>query len=88
MPLRGNETDLPDAFVTTADLSPHEHLVMQAALQAHVDSSISKTVNCPEDITFEDFSNVYMEAWELGLKGCTTYRPNEITGSVLSETVG
>ena len=82
----GNETDLPDAFVTTADLSPHEHLVMQAALQAHVDSSISKTVNCPEDISFEDFSNVYMEAWELGLKGCTTYRPNEITGSVLSET--
>ncbi len=82
----GDETDLPDAFVTTADLSPHEHLVMQAALQAHVDSSISKTVNCPEDISFEDFSNVYMQAWELGLKGCTTYRPNEITGSVLSET--
>ena len=84
--LRGDETDLPDAFITTAGLSPHDHLVMQAALQAHVDSSISKTVNCPEDISFSDFSDVYMQAWELGLKGCTTYRPNDITGSVLSET--
>lgn len=83
--LRGKQAELPDAFVTTADLSPHDHLVMQAALQAHVDSSISKTVNCPEDISFEDFSDVYLEAWELGLKGCTTYRPNDITGSVLSE---
>ena len=84
--MRGDDTELPDAFVTTADLSPHDHLVMQAALQAHVDSSISKTVNCPQTISFEDFSNVYLEAWELGLKGCTTYRPNDITGSVLSET--
>ena len=83
--LRGDDADLPDAFITTAELSPHDHLVMQAALQAHVDSSISKTVNCPEDISFEDFSNVYLQAWELGLKGCTTYRPNDITGSVLSE---
>jgi ribonucleoside-diphosphate reductase alpha chain len=84
--MRGDDTELPDAFVTTADLSPHDHLVMQAALQDHVDSSISKTVNCPQTISFEDFSNIYLEAWELGLKGCTTYRPNDITGSVLSET--
>ena len=82
----GDDANLPDAFVTTADLSPHDHLVMQAALQAHVDSSISKTVNCPMGISFDDFSNVYLEAWELGLKGCTTYRPNNVTGSVLSET--
>ncbi|MGI9512193.1 MAG: adenosylcobalamin-dependent ribonucleoside-diphosphate reductase [Anderseniella sp.] len=84
--VRGDDAQLPDAFVTTADLTPRDHLVMQAALQAHVDSSISKTVNCPQDISFEDFSDVYMEAWDLGLKGCTTYRPNEITGSVLSDT--
>ncbi len=82
--LHGEETALPEAFVTTAELTPHDHLVMQAALQAHVDSSISKTVNCPENISFEDFKQVYLEAWDLGLKGCTTYRPNDITGSVLS----
>ena len=84
----GDDANLPAAFVTTADLTPHDHLVMQAALQAHVDSSISKTVNCPETISFDDFSNVYLQAWELGLKGCTTYRPNEITGSVLSQASG
>jgi len=86
--LGGDDANLPEALVTSADLTPHDHLVMQAALQAHVDSSISKTVNCPETISFNDFSNVYLEAWELGLKGCTTYRPNEITGSVLSQASG
>lgn len=57
---------------------------MQAAAQKWVDSSISKTVNCPEDISFEDFKEVYALAYRLGCKGCTTYRPNEVTGSVLS----
>jgi ribonucleoside-diphosphate reductase alpha chain len=57
---------------------------MQAAAQRWVDSSISKTINCPEDISFDDFKNVYLQAWELGCKGCTTYRPNDVTGSVLS----
>jgi ribonucleoside-diphosphate reductase alpha chain len=57
---------------------------MQAAAQKWVDSSISKTINCPEDISFEDFKEVYLEAWETGCKGCTTYRPNDVTGSVLS----
>jgi ribonucleoside-diphosphate reductase alpha chain len=84
--LHGEEAALPDSFATVADLTPHDHLVMQAALQTHVDSSISKTVNCPEDISFDDFKDVYREAWNLGLKGCTTYRPNEVTGSVLSGT--
>ena len=51
---------------------------------AHVDSAISKTINCPEDISFADFKDVYLEAHALGLKGCTTYRPNPVTGSVLS----
>ena len=57
---------------------------MQAAAQKWVDSSISKTINCPEDISFEAFKDVYMQAWDMGCKGCTTYRPNEVTGSVLS----
>ncbi|MGE3872610.1 MAG: adenosylcobalamin-dependent ribonucleoside-diphosphate reductase [Parvibaculaceae bacterium] len=78
------EAPLPPAFVTTGDLSPHEHLVMQAAIQPHVDSSISKTINCPPDLSFEAFKAVYLEAYERGLKGCTTFRPNEVTGSVLS----
>ncbi len=80
----GDETALPNNFVTTQDLSPREHLVMQAALQKHVDSSISKTINCPEDISFDEFRSVYEQAYDLGLKGCTTYRPNDVTGSVLS----
>jgi ribonucleoside-diphosphate reductase alpha chain len=56
---------------------------MQAAAQKWVDSSISKTINCPEDIPFSDFQDVYLKAWEMGCKGCTTYRPNDVTGSVL-----
>lgn len=56
---------------------------MQAAAQRWIDSSISKTINCPEDMPFEDFQQVYMKAFKTGCKGCTTYRPNAITGSVL-----
>jgi len=62
--------------------------MMQAAVQRHVDSSISKTVNIPETFPFEAFKSVYGEAYDLGLKGCTTYRPNAVTGSVLSEPSG
>lgn len=75
---------LPEQFVTAQTLSPSAHVVMQAAAQKWVDSSISKTVNCPEDISFADFKEVYWRAYEMGCKGCTTYRPNEVTGSVLS----
>lgn len=82
--INGEGTPMPDYCVTTADLTPSEHIKMQAAVQKHVDSSISKTVNVPEDIPFEEFSNVYMEAYDSGCKGCTTYRPNEITGSILT----
>ena len=71
-------------MATAQDLSPHHHIVMQAAAQKWIDSSISKTVNVPEDIPFEEFKEVYMQAYEMGCKGCTTYRPNEVTGSVLS----
>jgi ribonucleoside-diphosphate reductase alpha chain len=80
----GQDTELPDTFVTAQTLAPSDHLRMQAALQRHVDSSISKTINCPATIAFDDFKAVYQEAYDLGLKGCTTYRPNPITGAVLS----
>jgi len=80
------DRDLPDYFVNAQTLSPLEHVRMQAAAQKWVDSSISKTINCPEDISFEDFKDVYMAAWDQGCKGCTTYRPNDVTGSVLSVT--
>ena len=79
----GEDAALPDYFVNSQDLSPHDHLVMQAAVQKYIDSSISKTINCPENIAFEDFKDVYMQAYDLNCKGCTTYRPNEITGAVL-----
>ncbi|MEY8827401.1 adenosylcobalamin-dependent ribonucleoside-diphosphate reductase [Sedimentitalea sp. XS_ASV28] len=75
---------LPDYFVNAQTLSPADHVRMQAAAQKWVDSSISKTINCPEDISFDAFKDVYMQAWDSGCKGCTTYRPNEVTGSVLS----
>ncbi|KMW60024.1 Ribonucleotide reductase of class II (coenzyme B12-dependent) [Candidatus Rhodobacter oscarellae] len=78
------EKELPDYFVNAQTLAPLAHVRMQAAAQKWVDSSISKTINCPEDISFEAFKDVYMEAYETGCKGCTTYRPNEVTGSVLS----
>ncbi|MCP5081600.1 MAG: adenosylcobalamin-dependent ribonucleoside-diphosphate reductase [Alphaproteobacteria bacterium] len=84
----GADAELPDYFVTAQDLTPADHITMQAAMQPHVDSSISKTVNVPETISFEDFREVYARAYESGLKGCTTYRPNEITGSVLSVSDG
>lgn len=80
----GEGVALPPAFVTAGDLDPHGHLAMQAALQPYVDSAISKTINCPEDISFDAFRDIYAEAYRLGLKGCTTYRPNPVTGAVLT----
>ncbi len=78
------DAPLPDYFVNAQTLAPLDHVKMQAAAQKWVDSSISKTINCPEDISFDAFKDVYMEAWDSGCKGCTTYRPNAVTGSVLS----
>jgi ribonucleoside-diphosphate reductase alpha chain len=77
------DTPLPDYFVNAQTLAPLDHVRMQAAAQKWIDSSISKTINCPEDIAFDDFKEVYMAAWDQGCKGCTTYRPNDVTGSVL-----
>jgi len=79
----GADAPLPDYFVTAQDLAPGDHVVMQAAVQKYIDSSISKTINVPEDIGFDAFSAVYMQAYDMGCKGCTTYRPNAVTGSVL-----
>jgi ribonucleoside-diphosphate reductase alpha chain len=76
----------PPHLVTVDDLSADDHLRMQAALQPFVDSSISKTINVPADFAFEDFVSVYETAFALGLKGCTTFRPNQVTGSILSRS--
>jgi ribonucleoside-diphosphate reductase alpha chain len=78
------DAPLPDHFVNAQTLPPLDHVRMQAAAQRWVDSSISKTINCPVDISFDAFKEVYMAAWDQGCKGCTTYRPNEVTGSVLT----
>jgi len=82
--LKGADAPLPDAFVSAQTLTPMDHLRMQAAAQGLVDSSISKTINCPEDIGFDAFADVYVQGFKMGCKGLTTYRPNAITGSVLS----
>ena len=80
----GADAKLPGYFVNAQTLAPADHVKMQAAAQKWIDSSISKTINCPEDISFDEFKEVYMQAWDQGCKGCTTYRPNDVTGSVLT----
>ena len=81
--LKGNEAPPPDIFVDAQTLTPADHLAMQAAAQDYVDSSISKTINLPRDISFDAFKGVYEEAYAQNCKGCTTYRPNDVTGAVL-----
>ncbi|MZR29953.1 adenosylcobalamin-dependent ribonucleoside-diphosphate reductase [Sneathiella litorea] len=81
--LKGADTPLPDYFVDAQVLTPPDHVRMQAVVQEYIDSSISKTINCPEDISFENFKDIYLQAYEQGCKGCTTYRPNDVTGAVL-----
>ena len=78
------DAPLPEYFVNAQLLAPIDHVKMQAAAQKWVDSSISKTINCPEDISFDAFKDIYLSAWDMGCKGCTTYRPNDVTGSVLT----
>lgn len=77
------DKELTEAFVDTSQLNPHDHLVMQAAAQKYIDSSISKTINCREDIPFDEFQDIYRLAYETGCKGCTTYRPSVVRGAVL-----
>jgi ribonucleoside-diphosphate reductase alpha chain len=81
--LKGEDTPLPEAFVDAQSLLPGDHVTMQAAVQKYVDSAISKTINVPVELPFEDFKDIYTLAYESGCKGCTTYRPNDITGAVL-----
>jgi ribonucleoside-diphosphate reductase alpha chain len=75
---------LPPALVTSADLAPAAHLAMQAALQPWVDGAISKTINVPADFPFDAFRSVFESAYDLGLKGCTLYRPSPLRGAVLT----
>jgi ribonucleoside-diphosphate reductase alpha chain len=82
--LKGELAPLPDYFSDAQSLTPEDHVVMQAAVQKHIDSSISKTINVPAEIPFDRFKDVYLQAYALGCKGCTTYRPNEVTGAVLA----
>jgi ribonucleoside-diphosphate reductase alpha chain len=86
--MTGSATGTPSGFVTTGELPVGVHLEMQAALQPFVDNSISKTINVPENTAFEDFKQIYDLAYDMGLKGCTTFRANPVTGAVLSENAG
>jgi len=79
------KSGVPDGFITTAELPVTAHLAMQAALQPFVDNSISKTINVPQSCPFDEFKRIYDLAYDQGLKGCTTFRPNPVTGAVLSE---
>jgi hypothetical protein len=81
--LDGPCAPLPPAFRHAHEIPPKAHLAVQAALQPHVDSSISMTINVPEDYAFAAFKDIYRRAYEQGLKGCTTFRPNPITGEIL-----
>lgn len=82
----GDVTKLPEYFVTALEISAQAHKDMVAAVAPYVDTSISKTVNVPEDYPYADFENLYLDAWKSGLKGLATYRPNAVLGSVLSVT--
>ena len=75
---------LPPAFVTALEMPALEHMRMLQAVQPYIDTSISKTVNVPEDYPYEDFQSLYTEAWKAGLKGLATYRPNTVIGAVLT----
>ena len=83
----GTSIGMPEAFVTVATLPMRAHLDMQAALQPFVDNSISKTINVPESCPFSEFRRIYDLAYDKGLKGCTTFRPNPVTGTVIGEEV-
>jgi ribonucleoside-diphosphate reductase alpha chain len=78
------ESSRPDHFITAKEVGPEAHLALQARIQPYVDNAISKTVQVPESFDFERFSSIYQQAYLLGLKGCTTFRPNPIRGKVLS----
>src|SRR5690606_28056268 len=82
----GDTEKLPEAFVSALEISAIDHMLMVAAVAPYVDAAISKTVNVPENYPYDDFKDLYLQAWHKGLKGITTYRPNSILGAVLSVT--
>ena len=82
--LKGADAPLTDAFVTALEMSAESHAAMVAAVAPYIDTSISKTVNVPADYPYADFRGLYLQAWQSGLKGLATYRPNSVLGSVLS----
>jgi len=84
--LAGAGATLPASFVTALEMSAGDHLAMMRAVQPFVDTAISKTVNVPGDYPYDDFKDLYRKAWEAGLKGLATYRPNDILGAVLEVT--
>lgn len=84
--LRGEGAALTPAFVTALEMSAQDHEAMVAAVAPCIDTAISKTVNVPADYPYTDFQDLYLQAWQSGLKGLATYRPNAVLGSVLSVT--
>jgi len=82
--LKGADAPLTEAFVTALEMSAEAHAAMVAAVAPYIDTSISKTVNVPADYPYEDFQHLYLQAWQSGLKGLATYRPNSVLGAVLS----
>ena len=82
-----SDNKLPDYFVTAEDITPKEHVDVQSASQKWIDSSISKTANVPTDFKFEDFKDIYLYAFDQGLKGCTTFRfnPEAFQGVLVKE---
>jgi ribonucleoside-diphosphate reductase alpha chain len=79
----GEDKALPDYFVTTADITPQQHIDVQATIQRWIDSSTSKTINVPRDFPFDDFKDIYTMAYDKGCKGCTTFRPSEHIEGIL-----
>ena len=82
----GDVNNLPPAFISALEISAIDHMKMVAAVAPFIDTSISKTVNVPADYPYDEFKDLYTEAWKAGLKGLATYRPNSVLGSVLSVT--
>lgn len=79
----GDVNHLPSYFVTALEMTAEDHLAMMKVIQPYIDTAISKTVNVPADYPYDDFKNLYFQAWKSNLKGLATYRPNNILGSVL-----
>ena len=82
--LKGEQATLTPAFITALELSATDHVAMVAAVAPCIDTAISKTVNVPADYPYADFKDLYLQAWRAGIKGLATFRPNPVTGAVLS----